>query len=131
MLVHARCSKGQHRAQSWFANDPVVVRSLPIQSSLRIHSQYTACLPQISRDLIKFFGLVQTSGYGLARSKPEQQAEQHSNNINPQCSAGFSQCPEIPGRPRNVLELNMSWNVLKMSWNLKMFWKISKNVLNA
>ena len=39
MLVHAQCSKGQHRAQSWFAHCPVVVRSLFNRSSPSVYSQ--------------------------------------------------------------------------------------------
>ena len=55
MRVQAQCRKGQHRAQSWFTNCPVVVRSLPVKSSPPVYSQYTACSPRIHPDLFFFF----------------------------------------------------------------------------
>ena len=71
MFVCAWCSKDQHRAQSWFAYCPVVVRSLSYRSSPPVYSQYTACSPRISPDLIKFFGISESSGYGRARGQPD------------------------------------------------------------
>ena len=50
---------------------PVVVRSLPVQSSQPVCSQYTACSPRIKPDLVKFFGIFETSGYGQARGQPD------------------------------------------------------------
>ena len=71
MLVHAQCSKDQHRAQSWLVHCPVVIRSLPVQSSPPVYSQYTACSPRTNPDLIKFFRIFEISGLGRARGQPD------------------------------------------------------------
>ena len=71
MLVCAQCIKGQHRARSWFAHGPVVVSSLPIQSSPAVYSQCTACSLWISPDLIKFLGIIPKSGYAFTQGQPD------------------------------------------------------------
>ena len=85
MLVRAQWTKGEHRTQLWFAHGPVVVSSLPVQSSPPVYSQCTACSPRINRDLIKFFGIVETFGNGLALNEPDLR---HSTDT--YCRTAFS-----------------------------------------